>query len=366
MLDVIIEKYNLNKKSIFFILNAFSVIFFLFIMAFSFSRPLRNIVNLFTGSSIIAITLYFFLFYVLYFICVFPLKYYQGQGYIKANNFIDWFKMIIKKEASVFFILFFIIQVIYFFLESDVASWWLPVSFLCIIARYCAELGPKYLVPLFLPAVALDASEFKQRLIELVGRANIKVVNVFFLAQAKAEAVIFGGNPTRKLILSEKIRDYAPEEIEIIVAREAAEHYYGHFRSKLIIEAVVIFFSLFLVNAAFRPAASYFGFEFLFDIETLPVLAGLFFIIFLLMFFIQNRYFRLMNEQTDIYVLRMTQSPDAFISLLIRQQQNRDNQDIDYFFNQILNGNISDARRMVLAQDYAQELAAQIKVRNTL
>ncbi|MFH1062986.1 MAG: M48 family metalloprotease [Candidatus Omnitrophota bacterium] len=334
---------------------------FLFIMAFSFSRPLRNIVSLFTGNSIIIITLYFFLFYAFYFIFSFPLKYYQGLVYIRANNFIDWFQTLFKKEVRAFSVLFFVIQVIYFFLETDVLWWWLPVAFLCIISRYSLELAPKYLAPLFLQSTALDSSEFKQRLIELVGRANIKVTNVFFLAQAKAEVVILGYGPVRKLMLSEKIRDYAPEEIEIIVAREAANHYYGHIRSKLIIEALVMLLVFLIVNIAFKPVAGYFGFEFIFDIETLPVLIGLFFIIFLLMALIQNSYFRSMDKQADIYALKMTQAPDAFISLLIRQQQNRDKLDIDYFVNQILNGNISDARRMALAQDYAQGIYAQEK-----
>jgi STE24 endopeptidase len=356
VIEDLIEELKHNKKIIYFIVNALIAGLFVFIMAFGFSRPLRDFINLFTGNTIILITIYFFLFYTLYFVFSFPFKYYQGLEYIKANNFMDWARGLIKKEMSAFFILFFLVQVIYFFLETDVGWWWLPVAILCIIARYCLELAPKYLAPLFLPATALDPSDFKQRLVELVVRADIKVTNVFFVANAKAEVAILNQGPGCKLMLSDKIRQYAHEEVEILVARETAYHYKGFLYRKLIIEALITLLSFFIVNISFKPVADYFGFEFLFDIETLPVLLGLFFIVFLLMSFIQNSYFRSMDKQADIYALEMTQAPDAFISLLIRQQENRNKRDIDDFINQVLNGNISEASRMSLAQDYAQEI----------
>ncbi len=357
MLDILIEKFNLNKKTIFFALDIVVAVLYLFIMAYSFSRPLRDTVNLLTGNSIIVITLYFSLFYALYFISSLPLKYFKDIDYIKTHNFIDWLKIVFQKEISAFFAMFFVIQIIYFFLETDVVWWWLVVAFLCIAFRFIVELAPKYLSPLFFKPTALDTSELKRRLIELVGRANIKINNVFSLVHAQAEVVICAG----KLMLSDKIMDYAPEEIEIIVARETAAHYYGHTKLRLIVEALVMLLSFFIVNVAFKPLAGYFGFEFIFDIETLPVLIGLFFVSFLLMSFVQNYYFRSMDRQADVYALKMAKSPDAFISLLFRQQEKDANQTIDYFISQILTGRISDARRIALAQDYAQGMASKEK-----
>ena len=353
MLDELLAKFNSNKKTIFFIVDIAIAFIYLFIMAYSFSRPLRDIVSFLTGNSIIVITIYFLVFHVLYFIVSLPLKYFRDLTYIKTNNFIDWIKIVFKKEISVFFALFFVIQVIYFFLETDVLWWWLPVAFLCIVFRFAMELAPKYLSHLFFKSTALDPSEFKLRLIELVGRANIKINDVFSIAYAQSEAVIFSG----RLMLSDKIMDYAPEEIEVIVARETAMHYYGHIKFRLIIEALIMLLSFFIVNIAFKPIAAYFGFEFIFDIETLPVLLGLFFVSFLLMSFIQNYFFRLMDKQADIYALKMAGSPDAFISLLFRKQQEAEKQTIDFFINQILTGRISDVKRIVLAQDYAQEMS---------
>ncbi|MBU1088199.1 MAG: M48 family metalloprotease [Candidatus Omnitrophica bacterium] len=361
MFDVLIEKFNVNKKTIFIALDTASVFIYLFIMAYSFSRPLRVWVNLLTGNSIIVITIYFSLFYALYFIFALPLKYYQGLSYVREHGFYDWLRTVFKKEVIVFFIMFFVIQFIYFFLETEVLWWWLPVSFLCIVSRYAWEFAPKYLASFLFRLKALAPSEFKQRLIELAVRGNIEVTDVFSFANAKFEVAFLGQGPGRKLILNEKIMDYAPEEIEILVAREAAEHYYRHMRYKLILEALVILLSFFMVNLAFKPTADYFGFEFTFNIETLPVLIGLFFIAFMLMSLIRNHYSRFMDKQVDIYALKATQAPAAFISLLFRQKEAENKYEQDYFLNQILNGRISETERITFAQDYAQGMLLKEK-----
>ncbi|MBU1044674.1 MAG: hypothetical protein KJ915_09805 [Candidatus Omnitrophica bacterium] len=361
MLDALIAKFNSNRKTIFSALEIICAIVYLFIMAYGFSRPLRDAVGLMTGNSIIVITLYFSVFYTLYFIFSLPLKYFQNLAYIRANSFVEWLQVVSKKEISVFFVMFFVVQVIYFFLETDVFWWWMPVSFLCIASLYTWELAPKYLATLFFKAKALAPSAFKQRLIELAALGDMKVIEVFSLAYAKSEVVFIGQSPERKLILSEKIMAYSPEEIEILVARETAEHYYGHIRFKLIIQALVILLSFFIVNFVFKPTANYFGFEFIFDIETLPVLTGILYIVFVLMSLIQNHYLRSMVEQSDMYVLKATQAPAAFISLLFRQQDNENKQTINYFSSRILNGSISDIKRITCAQDYAQAMALKEK-----
>ena len=105
------------------------------------------------------------------------------------------------------------------------------------------------------------------------------------------------------------------------------------------------------------PAIEKFGFEFVFDVETLPVLLGLLFIGFVTIQFIINSFKRKIEREIDILTLKLSQSPDAFISLLVRRSQDMiDNLHPVYFFKRMLKFEPSLTSRMILAQDYAQNL----------
>jgi Zn-dependent protease with chaperone function len=331
-------------------------------MAYSFSRPLRDFVSAITGNSIIIITIYFSFFYLFYFAFSFLLKYVQNLENIKTVGFKIWFDKLVIKEIKIFFALYFIIQIVYFFLEGDVFWWWLPVAFMCLIARFGLEYGGKYATALYLKPDPMGSSELKNRLIEICGRAKVRITDVFYQQGLKGDVVILGFGPRRRLMLNKELADYAHEEIEIIVARETAYLAEGFLLNKIIVQSVAMLFAFFIVNIALRPAAVFFGFEFIFDIETLPVLVGLFFIAFVIMSFVQNYFFFQMERQVDRYALETTQSPDAFISLLIRNKKEETKINVDNFVSRLLYGQLSEIERMNMAQDYAQELAVKQRI----
>ena len=349
-------------KNLLFILNiAFALIFF-FIMSYSFSRPLREGITYFTGNTVIVITIYFLLFYFSYFLFVFVLRYFEGfvlENRIKKRKqkFRSWLRGLIHKEIITFSLLLVGAQVIYFFLETSLNAWWVPTAVLSILVRNAWELLPNWVVPYYSRHKDLDHRQLQDRLQRLAQKAGIRFSRILIYKDSKAKAAVFGLKGSRRLILSDAVLDYALEEIEVLVAMEIAKLRKGYIWKKALLEATGMFITFFLVSFAFAPTCEKFGFEFIFDVETLPVLLGLFFVVFVVVWFILN-YFKLdMAKENDVYTLRLSKAPEAFVSLIIRETQvNIQGDRAIYFFEKMLSAEGPFSQRLMLAQDYAQEM----------
>ncbi len=351
-----------KKKNLLFVLNiAFTLLFF-FIMSYSFSRPLRDSVTYFTGNTIIIITIYFLLFYFSYFLFIFALRYFEGfvlenRTKKRKQKFLIWLRRLIHKEIITFALLLIGVQVIYFFLETSVNAWWVPMAVLAILTRNAWELLPNWVVPYYSRHKDLDDRQLQDRLQRLAQRAGIRFSRILVYKDSRAKAVVFGLKGSRRLILSDAVLDYAVEEIEVLAAMEIAKLRKGYIWKKALIEAMGMFVTFFIVSIAFAPICKKFGFEFVFDIETLPVLLGLFFVVFVIVWFVLNYFKRDMAKENDAYTLRLSKAPEAFVSLIIRDSE----QDIQgdqavYFFEKMLCAEGPVSQRLMLAQDYAQDL----------
>jgi len=349
-------------KKLLFILNiAFTLLFF-FIMSYSFSRPLRDLVNRFTGNTIIVITIYFLLFYFFYFLFVFVLRYFEG--FVLANRikkkkqkFQSWLRGRINKEIVTFALLLVGVQVVYFFLETSVDAWWVPMAVLFILARNAWELLPNWLIPYYSRHRDLDDRQLKDRLLRLGQRAEIRFSRILVYKDNKPKAAVLGLKDSRRLILSDAVLDYAVEEIEVLAAMEIAKLRKGYIWKKALIEALGMFITFFLVSFANKPLCEKFGFEFIFDVETLPVLLGLFFIIFSVVWSILNYFKRELAKENDVYTLHLSKAPEAFVSLIIRdsEQDIQGDRTVSYF-EKMLCAEGSVSQRLMLAQDYAQNM----------
>jgi len=354
--------YYFKQKKIIFFVNFALTLAFLFIMAFSFSRGLREVVRSWTESSIIVISLYFFLFYIFYFLFTFAPKFYEGvvlKNRIQKQkvDFRQWIDELARQESLAFAILLIFIQIVYFFLESDVKLWWLPSAIVIIIARNIFDFFPAYIVPAISRSRKLKDTALKQRLIKLAQKANIKISDIYLYSGNTQKATLLGTGISRRLMLSDKTENFAPEEIEVIFAREIAAHVKGYSWIAPALDAVSILLTFFIAGIFMPPAIEKFGFEFVFDVETLPVLLGLLFIGFAAIQFVINSFKRKIERETDILTLKLSQAPDAFISLLVRHSQETiDNLHPVYFFKRMLKFEPSLNVRMNLAQDYAQNL----------
>jgi len=340
---------------------------FLFIMAYSFSLPLKEAVNVITRNSVIVITIYIFLFYILYFIFTFGLKFYEGfvaerKFQSSVEPFGKWIKGLVKKEGIIYCEFLVIVQMAYFFLETDQKFWWLWAWLAWVIlSNLFTKIYPMFIQPLLYRYSRLDDSDLKQKLISLAAKVDIKVKDIYKISSdweiKKKNVALSWTGSERKIILSDTLSDYAKEEIEVITARELIHIRYRHLWQLLAIESAMALGSFCFVGVLIEPLIKIFGFKLIFDIAAFPVLAALFLIAIMIVVPIQNYFSRRLQRQTDASVLKLTGSAEAFISVLMRQNLGQAKDPNPRRFIEILLYNYPAlSRRILMAQDYAHNL----------
>ena len=259
-----ISRFYSKIKGLLFVLNIAFTMLFLFVMSYSFSRLLRDAVTFLTGNTIIVITIYFVLFYFFYFLFIFILRYLEGfvlENHIKnkKQKFKKWFKRLLAKELINFVLLLIGVQVVYFFLETSVNAWWIPMSVLAVMARNIWEFLPSWIVPYYSRHKDLDNRSLQDRLHKLAQKAGIRFVRIVTYKDSKARVVIVGLKNSLRLILSEEVLNYATEEAEVLVAMEIAKLRNGYTWKKTAMEAAGMFITFFIVSIIFAPACEKFG-----------------------------------------------------------------------------------------------------------
>ncbi|MBU2063325.1 MAG: hypothetical protein KKF93_02915 [Candidatus Omnitrophica bacterium] len=340
---------------------------YLFIMAYSFSLPLGEFIYQLSRNSVIAVSLYLFVLYVFYFLISFGLNFYgeflQAKKFqIKDEEFGEWAKDLLRRQGIIFIALLFVVQVTYFFLETQPKTWWLlNAAFWIVIIIFKNEIFPFYILPLILRYAPLSDENLKSKIIALAQKAGVTIQDVCRIKPGfhlRTPIVMFSGvNPNRKMLLDDIFCDYTQEEVGIAVLQELARNYYQH-RWKL--AGCRALFTLLVFAGAgvmFKPAARFFGFKLIFDIGAFPVLALLFLCgagIFIVIF---NDLSRRFTRKEDDFVLSKSGQTEAFISVLVRQanESNRD-QNPGYLAEKLLFDKPAFSQRILTIQDYAHNL----------
>jgi len=359
------QYYRLKNWSI--LIHFAITLLFLFIMAYSFSLPLKDAINVITRNSVIVVTIYLFLFFILYFIFTFGLKFYEGfvaERKFKSavEPFGKWIKELAKKEGIIYCKFLVIVQIAYFFLETDQKFWWLWAWIAwMILSNLFTKIYPMFIQPLLYRYSLLDDSDLKQKLVSLAAKVNIKVKDIYKISSdwaiKKKEVALSWTGSERKVILSDTLSDYAKEEIEVITARELVHIHYGHLWQLLAVESVTALVGFCFVGVLVEPLIKIFGFKLIFDIAAFPVLAALFLIAIMIVVPIQNYFSRRLQRQTDEFVLKLTGSPEAFISVLMRQNLDQaKDPNPRRFIEVLLYEQPALSRRILMAQDYAHNL----------
>lgn len=340
---------------------------YLFIMAYSFSRPLGDFVYWISRNSIIAVSLYLFALQLLYVLFSFGPKFYfeflpAKKFKIRDDAFGEWVNDLIRRQTAIFIVLLFIVQVSYFFLETQPKAWWLSNALFWIVVSVLKnEIFPVFILPFLLRYAPLDEENLKDKIIALSQKAGIKIQDVCRIKPGNylraPNVMLLGVSPNQKILLSGAFSDYTPEETEIAVIQELSRHYYQH-RWKLAgYRALFILLVFTGVGVIFKPAARFFGFKLIFDIGAFPVLALLFLCGAAIFIPVFNSLSRRFVREEDDFILKRGGQTEAFISVLVRQanESNRD-QNPGYFAEKLLYDKPSFSKRILRIQDYAHNL----------
>jgi STE24 endopeptidase len=220
-----------------------------------------------------------------------------------------------------------IVELLYFMIRQSPQHWWI-VTWALFMGLFVvmAQLAPVLLLPMFYKFEPLENEDLRRRLVILSEHAGTRVRGVYRWKLSekskKANAALTGLGNTRRIILADTLLDnYAPEEIEAVLAHELGHHVHRHILKSILVQAGIILLGLYAANFVLHYAVDRHIFEELSDFANFPLLALTATALSLLLMPALNAYSRYNERQADRYAFASIASVDPFISSMNKLAQ---------------------------------------------
>lgn len=315
-------------KNILFVVELSITILFLFIMATQGpSLWIRDFANRITNNAWVSTAIYFLIFGLIYIAVSFPLDLYQGFSLehkfsLSTQSFPAWFKDYVKKLLIGCAISFALVEILYFFLRRFEMNWWILAALLWItFTIILSRIAPVLILPLFFKMKRLEDEGLRGRLLNLAEKSGAKVKDVFEIdlskKTVKANAGLAGLGKTRRILLGDTLlKNYSPDEIEVVLAHELGHHKYGHILKFILFGAISSFAGFYIANNIFKNLTSPLGLLGVWDLAGFPLLLLILFFFTLFILPLQNGLGRAFERQADYFSIEITKNPDAFITTM--------------------------------------------------
>jgi STE24 endopeptidase len=272
---------------------------------------------------------YLVVFGAIYYLAMLPLQFYRSfllehQFGLSRLTVKGWLIREGKQVAVAALIGLVLVEGLYALLRDAPLSWpiWATVGwvgFSVVLVR----VFPTVLLPLFYKITPVVDEALRQRLLALVSRAGLPVLGVFrFQLGAetrKANAALAGLGKTRRVLLSDTLlEEFAPDEIEGVLAHEVAHHRYHHLTKMLLLSALGSWIAFVLTDMVGQGWVKPLGLTGLDDIAGFPMLALWFSVLNLAGLPLQNGLSRSFEWQADRFALTVVKAPRAFADALRR------------------------------------------------
>ncbi len=220
-----------------------------------------------------------------------------------------------------------VVEALYFMIRQYPQHWWL-ITWALFMGLFIllAQLAPVVLFPIFYKFEPLENEDLRRRLVQLSEQAGTRVRGVYRWKLSekskKANAALTGLGRTRRIILADTLLDnYAPEEIEAVLAHELGHHVHRHILKSIMVQAGITLLGFGVANQVLHYAVDRHLFEELSDFGNLPLLALTATALSLLLMPALNAYSRFNERQADRYAFESIASVEPFISSMNKLAQ---------------------------------------------
>lgn len=357
------EYARLKRKLLIFELVAGGII--LIVVVFSpFPIWLRETLSKITTLKIFLVALYYLFLLVAAEIISFPLSYYRGfilphRYKLSTQDFKGWFKDSLKMFLLKGILGLLVIEVVYYLLGKFYNLWWIISGILFLFFTIIlANLLPTLILPMFFKFTPLEDKELEQRLINLCERAGVKVIGAFKMglsAKTKAaNAALAGIGNTRRILLGDTLlENFTSDEIETVIAHEVGHHLGYDIWRLILIQAISTFVALFFIDIILKRSLTFFHFQNIYDIATLPFLAFIISIFSAIISPLVNSYSRVREALSDKESLGLTEKVKAFKSAMYKlANQNLSEYDPPRWVEYLLYDHPSIKKRIEVADNY--------------
>jgi STE24 endopeptidase len=215
------------------------------------------------------------------------------------------------------------IEVVYALLRAS-TYWWLWAAGVFFVLQVALTIVvPVWVVPLFYRLTPLDDEALRTRLVALAERAGVRVLGVWMADQSRksrtANAALTGLGRTRRIILFDTLAvQFAPDEIEAVLAHELGHHVHRDIWRGLVANALLSVVTLGIADILLRAGVRLWGFAGPADAAAVPWLALVLGGLGLAAAPLMNGFSRRLERQADDFALRTTGNPAAFIGAMER------------------------------------------------
>jgi len=261
-----------------------------------------------------------------------------------------------------------VVELLYFMIRQSPQHWWIITwALFLVLFVVLAQLAPVVLFPIFYKFEPLENEELRRRLVLLSEHAGTHVRGVYRWKLSekskKANAALTGLGATRRIILADTLLDnFAPDEIEAVLAHELGHHVHRHIFKSIIVQAGITLLGFWIANFVLHYAVDHHMFEELSDFANLPLLALTATAISLLLMPALNAYSRYRERQADRYAFESIASVEPFISSMNKlAQQNLAERTPSKLVESLFHSHPSISKRVAAAEAWgrAQNVAAQ-------
>ena len=258
-----------------------------------------------------------------------------------------------------------VVELLYFMIRQSPQHWWL-ITWALFMGLFIllAQLAPVVLFPIFYKFEPLDNEDLRRRLVQLGERAGTRVRGVYRRKLSekskKANAALTGLGSTRRIILADTLLDnYAPEEIEAVLAHELGHHVHRHILKSILVQAAITLLGFWIANFVLHYAVDHHLFEELSDFANLPLLAITATLLSLLLMPALNAYSRYNERQADRYAFESITSVDPFISSMNKlAQQNLAERTPSKWIEILFHSHPAISRRVAAAEAWGRAQSA--------
>ena len=280
---------------------------------------------------------------------------------LSTQNFRAWLWDEIKGFLVGLVMAAIVVELLYFMIRQSPQHWWL-ITWALFIGLFImlAQLAPVVLLPIFYKFEPLDNEDLRRRLVQLGERAGTRVRGVYRWKLSekskKANAALTGLGSTRRIILADTLLDnYAPEEIEAVLAHELGHHVHKHILKSILVQAGITLLGFWVANFVLHYAVDHHMFEELSDFANLPLLAITATVLSLLLMPALNAYSRYNERQADRYAFESIVSVQPFISSMNKlAQQNLAERTPSRWIELLFHSHPAISRRVAAAEEWGR------------
>ena len=257
----------------------------------------------------------------------FPFQFYSGylmeKRYgLSPQSFASWLWEKTKTALVGLVVAVPLLLALYYFLLNYPQSWWLWLgAVLFFFSVFLGRIAPQVIFPLFYKFEPLDDQTLLQRMQSLADKVGFKLEGIFRFNLSKtthkANAALTGLGKSKRIILGDTLlENFSTDEIEAVFAHEAGHFAHNHLLKGIITGTFTSFFSLYIGAVLYQAAVTYWQFNGQSDLAALPLLSLILSIISFILNPLSNALSRRHERQADLYALKHSSKPAAFISAM--------------------------------------------------